>query len=52
MILLTDILWGVAVIIMLISRQDSFLLGFGEGIMLAAIAIYIILFFWTQYKGE
>lgn len=52
MIILTDILWGVAVIIMLISRQDSFLLGFGEGIMLAAIAIYIILFFRTQYKGE
>ena len=52
MIILTDILWGVAVIIMLISRQDSFLLGFGEGIMLVAFVTYIILFFWTQYKGE
>ena len=48
MIILTDILWGVAVIIMLISRQDSFLLGFGEGIMLAAIALYIVLFFWQK----
>ena len=52
MIILTDILWGVAVIIMLISQHDTFLLGFGEGIMLAAIAIYIIHFFRTQYKGE
>ena len=52
MIILTDILLVVAVIITLISRQDTFLLGFGEGIMLAAIAIYIILFFWTQYNGE
>jgi hypothetical protein len=49
MIILTDILWGVAVIIMLISRQDSFLLGFGEGIMLAAIAFFIILTLKIQY---
>ena len=52
MIILTDILWGVAVIIMLISKHDTFLLGFGEGIMLVAFVTYIILFFRTQYKGE
>ena len=52
MIILTDILLVVAVFITLISRQDTFLLGFGEGIMLAAIVVYIILFFRTQYKGE
>ena len=52
MIILTDILLVVAVFITLIGRQDTFLLGFGEGIMLAAIAIFIILFFRTQYKGE
>lgn len=52
MIILTDILLVVAVFITLISRQDTFLLGFGEGIMLAAIVVYIIIFFWTQYKGE
>jgi hypothetical protein len=52
MIILTDILLVVAVIITLVGRQDTFLLGFGEGIMLAAIAIFIILFFRTQYKGE
>jgi hypothetical protein len=52
MIILTDILLVVAVIITLIGRQDSFLLGFGEGIMLVAFLIYIILFFRTEYKGE
>lgn len=52
MIILTDILLVVAVIITLIGRQDSFLLGFGEGIMLVAFLTYIILFFRTEYKGE
>lgn len=49
MIVLTDILLVVAVIITLISRQDTFLLGFGEGIMLAAIVIFIILTLKIQY---
>lgn len=52
MIIITSILLVLAVIITLISQQDTFLLGFGEGIMLVAIALYIVLFFWTQYKGE
>ena len=33
-------------------KQDSFLLGFGEGIMLVAFLTYIILFFRTEYKSE
>ena len=49
MIVLTDILLAVAVLITLISRQDTFLLGFGEGIMLAAIVIFIILTLKIQY---
>lgn len=49
MIILTDILLVVAVIITLIGRQDTFLLGFGEGIMLAAIAFFIILTLKIQY---
>ena len=49
MIVLTDILLVVAVLITLISRQDTFLLGFGEGIMLAAIVIFIILTLKIQY---
>ncbi len=49
MIILTDILLVVAVFITLISRQDTFLLGFGEGIMLAAIAFFIILTLKIQY---
>ena len=49
MIVLTDILLAVAVLITLISRQDTFLLGFGEGIMLAAIAFFIILTLKIQY---
>ena len=49
MIILTDILLVVAVIITPISRQDTFLLGFGEGIMLAATVIFIILLFKIQY---
>ena len=43
------ILLAVAVLITLISRQDTFLLGFGEGIMLAAIVIFIILTLKIQY---
>ena len=49
MIVLTDILLAVAVLITLISRQDTFLLGFGEGIMLASIVIFIILTLKIQY---
>ena len=49
MIILTDILLAMAVLITLISRQDTFLLGFGEGIMLAAIAFLIILTLKIQY---
>lgn len=49
MIILTDILLAVAVLITLISWQDTFLLGFGEGIMLAAIAFFIILTLKIQY---
>ncbi len=49
MIILTDILLVVALIITLIGRQDTFLLGFGEGIMLAAIAFFIILTLKIQY---
>ncbi len=49
MIILTDILLVVAVIITLIGRQDTFLLGFGEGIMLTAIAFFIILTLKIQY---
>jgi len=49
MIILTDILLAVAVLITLISRQDTFLLGFGEGIMIAAIAFFIILTLKIEY---
>ena len=49
MIILNDILLAVAVFITLVGRQDTFLLGFGEGIMLAAIAFFIILTLKIQY---
>lgn len=52
MIILVDILLAAALIIILISRHDTFLMGFGRGVMLAAFFTYIILFFRTQYKGE
>lgn len=52
MIILVDILLVAALIIILISRHDTFLMGFGRGVMLVAFFTYIILFFRTQYKGE
>lgn len=52
MIILVDILLVAALMIILISRHDTFLMGFGRGVMLVAFFTYIILFFRTQYKGE
>ena len=52
MIILVDILLVAALILILLSRHDTFLMGFGRGVMLVAFFTYIILFFRTQYKGE
>lgn len=52
MIILDFLLLVAALIITLFGIHDPSIIGIGEGIMLVAIAIYMILFFWTQYQGE